>query len=85
MQLELDDGFYQCHLLDHDNEFITSSFLAFDGEIFYTGLIDRRVQMYIPPGEALAITVDLIRAAHFGQIDFMKIIFYPENDSLPIN
>lgn len=85
MQPDLDDGFYQCNLLDIDNQYVTSSFLAFDGEIFYTGLIDRRVQMYIPPGEALEITVELIRAAHFGQIDFIKIIFYPENDFLPEN
>jgi len=87
MRPELDDGLYQCHFLvgDRCNENITSSFLAFDGEIFYVGLIDRRVQTYIPPGEAFATTVDLIRAAHFGQIEFMKIIFYPENDSLPIN
>lgn len=83
MRPELDDGFYQCHLLDADNEYATSSFLAFDGEIFYTGLINRRVQTYIPPGEVLAITVEIIRAAHFGQIDFMKIIFHPLNPDLP--
>lgn len=85
MRLDLDDGFYQCYLLEIDDKYFTSSFLVFDGEIFYTEPFDWRVQTYIPPGEALEITVELIRAAHFGQIDFMEIIFYPENDLLPIN
>lgn len=82
MRHELDDGFYQCWLIDYDQP-ISSSFIAFNGEIFYTGLIDWRVQIYVPPGKALAITIELIRAAHFGQISFMNIIFYPENPSLP--
>ena len=85
MPPELDDGLYQCQLLETDEESLNSSFLVFNGEIFYIGPIDWRVRIYIPPGEASAITVDLILASHFGQFDFMKIIFYPENESLPIH
>ena len=85
MPPELDDGFYQCQLLATDEACATSCFIVFNSEIFYTGPINWRVQTYIPSGEALAITVDLIYAAHFGQIEFMKIIFYPENNALLIN
>ena len=85
MRPELDDGFYQCSLFISVDKMVVGSFLVFDSEIFYVCRYDRRIQLFIPPGVASKITAELIIAAHFEQIDFMRIIFYPENDSLPIN
>lgn len=85
MQLELDDGLYQCSLSISADKTVAGSFIVFDSEIFYVGRYDRRIQLFIPPGDASKITAELIVAAHFEQIDFMKIIFYPESDSLPVN
>lgn len=85
MQPELDDGFYQCSLSLSAEKTVMGSFIVFDSEIIYVGRYDRRIQLFIPPGDASKITAELIVAAHFEQIDFMKIIFYPENGELPIN
>lgn len=85
MRPELDDGFYQCSLSLSADKTVMGSFIVFDSEIFYVGRYDRRIQLFIPPGDASKLTTELILAAHFEQIDFMKIIFYPESDSLPIS
>ena len=83
MRFELDDGLYRYYLRDVQAGDAIGEFIVFDGELFYTGRIDKRIQILIPPGEVLATTACFISAAHFDRLNFLKVIFFPENDSLP--